>query len=87
MEIYIDDILMKNTKATLHISDLTEAFDALRKHRMKLNPTKCIFGVISKKFLNFIVTKRGIEANPEKIKMVLDIQPPNSRTNIQRLAG
>ena len=78
MEIYIDDMLIKSTKAILHISDLIEAFDALRKHQIKLNLTKYTFGITSKRFLNFMVTKRGIEVNSKKIKTVLDMQPPNS---------
>ena len=57
MEVYIDDMLVKSKEATLYIDDLTEAFDILRRHRMKLNSTKCAFNVTSEKFLNFIVTK------------------------------
>ena len=51
MKVYIDDMLVKSTEATLHINDLTKAFDILRKYRMKLNPTKCAFGIILGKFL------------------------------------
>ena len=45
---------------------------------MKLNPTKCAFGVSAEKFLGFIVNNRGIEANPDKIKVVLDNPPPSN---------
>ena len=72
-------MLVKSKEATLHIDDLTEAFDALRRHRMKLNSIRCAFDVTSKKIFDFIVTKRGIEANPEKIKAVLDMKPLTSR--------
>ena len=54
---------------------------------MKLNPTKCAFGVSTGKFLGFIINSRGIEANPKKIRVVLDMQPPSSTKEIQRLTG
>ena len=54
---------------------------------MKLNPTKCAFGVSAGKFLGFIVNNRGIEANPDKIKAVLDMPPPLSIKEVQRLIG
>ena len=54
---------------------------------MKLNPTKCAFGVLARKFLGFIVNSRGIEANPDKIKVVLDMQPPSNTKEIQHLTG
>ena len=67
MEVYIDDMLIKSLKDADHIAHLKEAFGILRKHRIMLNPSKCIFGVSSGKFLGFLVTKQGIEANPDKI--------------------
>ena len=56
MEVYIDDILVKNVKDSDHIKDLTEAFEALRRHNMKLNLAKCAFIVFSRKFLSFIIS-------------------------------
>ena len=73
MEVYIDDMLVKSVKAELHIYHLAESFQVLKDYKMKLNPTKCAFGVSAGKFLGFIVNNRGIEANPEKIKVVLDM--------------
>ena len=63
MEVYIDDMLVKSLEAEDHLSHLQQAFSALRKYNMKLNPAKCSFGVSSDKFLGYIVTHRGIEAN------------------------
>lgn len=63
--VYIDDMVVKIRKATNHCADLKETFDVLRKYNMKLNASKCAFGVDSRKFLGFLVTHRGIEANPE----------------------
>ena len=54
---------------------------------MKLNPAKCAFGVSAGKFLGFIVNSRGIEANPDKIKVMLDMLPPSNIKDIQRLIG
>ena len=87
MEVYIDDMLVKSIKAKLHITHLAEAFQVLRSYNMKLNPAKCAFGVSSGKFLGFIVNNRGIEANLDKIKAVLDMLPPSNIKDIQRLTG
>ena len=85
MEVYIDDMLVKSTTTELHIAHLSEAFQILREYNMKLNPAKCAFGVSTGKFLGFIVNNRGIEANPDKIKAVLDMPPPLSIKEVQRL--
>ena len=87
MEVYIDDMLVKSTTAELHIAHLSEAFQIMRKYNMKLNPAKCAFGVSAEKFLGFIVNHRGIEANPDKIRAVLDMQPPSGIKEVQRLTG
>ena len=73
MEVYIDDMLVKSIKAELHVDHLAESFQVLKDYRMKLNPTKCAFRVSTGKFLGFIVNSCGIEANPDKIKVVLDM--------------
>ena len=87
MEIYIDDMLVKSTTADLHIAHLSEAFQILRKYNMKLNPAKCAFGVSAGKFMGFIVNHRGIEANLDKIKAVLDMPSPSGIKEDQRLTG
>ena len=71
MEVYIDDMLVKSLKAVDHVSHLKQAFDLLRGYNMKLNPEKCSFGVKSGKFLEYLVSKRGIEANPAQIKAII----------------
>jgi hypothetical protein len=76
MEIYVDDMLVKSVQVANHITDLLDAFDMLRCHGMKLNPSKCAFHVLSGKLLGFIISRRGIEANPEKIRAVLEMQAP-----------
>ena len=85
MEVYIDDMRVKSIKSELHRTHLVEAFQVLKSYNMKLNPAKCAFRVSVGKFLGFIVNNRGIEANLNKIKAVLDILPPSNIKDIQRL--
>ncbi|GKV12323.1 hypothetical protein SLEP1_g23482 [Rubroshorea leprosula] len=87
LEVYVDDIVVKSLKAEDHLTDLAETFNNLRTHRMRLNPAKCVFGVESGKFLGFMVSRRGIEVNPEKIKAIEEMKPPKSIKDVQRLAG
>uniref|UniRef100_A0A1S4AII4 Reverse transcriptase domain-containing protein n=1 Tax=Nicotiana tabacum TaxID=4097 RepID=A0A1S4AII4_TOBAC len=70
MEVYIDDMLVKSTKKEDHIGHLKEAFEILKQYGMKLNPEKCTFGVTSRKFLDFLMSKRGIKVNPDQIKAI-----------------
>ena len=58
-----------------HLDDLQETFDTLRSYNMKLNPSKCVFGVTAEKFLGFMVSQRGIEVNPEKVLAILKLEP------------
>ena len=67
VEVYIDDMLVKSLNKEKHRDDLQETFDMLRRYNMKLNSSKCNFGVLSGKFLGFMVSHRGIEVNPDKI--------------------
>ena len=87
MEVYIDNMLVKSTTVELYIDHLAEAFQILKKYNMKLNPAKCVFGVLARKFLGFIVNNRGIKANPNKIKAVLNMSPPSNIKEVQRLTG
>ena len=83
MEVYINDMLVKSITAELHIAHMSEVFQILRTYNMKLNPAKCAFGVSVGKFLD----DRGIEANPDKIKAMLDMPPPSNIKKVQRLTG
>ena len=78
IEVYVDDMLVKSLDEGKHLDDLQETFNTLRQYNMKLNPSKCAFGVASGKFLGFMVSHRGIEANSEKIKAILDMKPPQN---------
>ncbi|KAM2526430.1 hypothetical protein TB1_023823 [Malus domestica] len=70
MEVYVDDMLVKSKHADQHITNLFETFTILKRYRMRLNLNKCAFGVGSSKFLGFMISQRGIEANPKKIKAI-----------------
>ena len=85
MEVYIDDMLVKSSKANDHVLQLQECFNILNKFGMKLNPTKCTFRVASGEFLGYLVTGRGIEANPKLITALIDTLPPRSIREVQRL--
>jgi hypothetical protein len=68
------------------IGDLWETFDNLDRYKLKLNPTKCFFGVLAGQLLGFLVSAWGIEANPEKIKAILTMKKPMKPHKIQQLA-
>ena len=73
VEVYIDDMLIKTKEKDGHVGDLDEAFRVLRHHQVRLNPEKCVFDVTSGKFISFMLTKQGIEANPEKVEAVMSL--------------
>ena len=64
IEVYIDDMVIKSKEACQYLRDIDECFQVIRYYKMRLNPTKCAFGVSSGQFLGHIFIKRGIEANP-----------------------
>ena len=85
MEVYIDDMLVKSKQRPDHAAHLQQTFDLLREYDMKSNPLKCAFGVSAGRFLGFMVTQRGIEANPAHLKAILQSPTPSSKRGIQQL--
>jgi hypothetical protein len=81
VEAYVDDIVVKSKHTNQLVADLRLAFEKLRENNIKLNPEKCVFGVPRGMLLGFIISKRGIEANPEKIAAITKMVP------IQNLMG
>ena len=69
------------------MEDLRETFDTLRSYNIKLNPGKCAFGVTAEKFLGFMVSQRGIEANSDKIRAIIEMAPPKNVKEVQSLNG
>ena len=76
IEIYADDMVVKSKVVSEHLGDLGSTFNVLRKHKLRLNASKCYFGVGSGKFLGYMVTYRGIEVNPDQIRVINDLKPP-----------
>ena len=87
MEVYVDDMLVKSKEELTHLDDLRETFATLKQYQMKLNPSKCVFGVASGKFLGFMMSQRGIEANPEKVQDIIDMASPRIVKEVQKLTG
>ena len=74
VEVYVDDMLVKSNEESAHLDNFQETFTILKQYQMKLNPSKCAFGVVPGKFLEFMVSQRGIEANPENVRAILDMK-------------
>jgi hypothetical protein len=87
IQVYIDDVVITIRKEESLISDLAVTFDNLNRYKLKLNPTKCSFGVSAGQLLGFLVLARGIEANLEKIQAILTMGKPTKLHDIQKLAG
>ncbi|PKA53699.1 putative mitochondrial protein [Apostasia shenzhenica] len=87
LEAYVDDVLVKSRSLSEHLGDLQETLDTLRRYNLKLNPAKCTFGAASGKFLGYLVSVRGIEANPDKISAIQNMPSPKTAKEIQKLAG
>jgi len=84
MEVYIDDMLVKSMEEEEHIAHLRECFQQLNLYNVKFNPTKCRFGV---RFLGYLVTHCGIEANPKQIEALLGMASPQNKREVQHLTG
>ena len=80
-------MLVKSKEEEDHLDDLRETFNTFRQYNMKLNPSKYAFGVSSGKFLGFMVSQRGIEANPEKVRAILEMSSPKTVKEVQSLTG
>ena len=83
----MDNMLVKSKEEFAHLDDLKETFITLNQYQMKLNPSKCAFGVAPGKFLGFMVSQKGIEANPEKVRAILDMMSPKTIKEVQKLIG
>ena len=87
VQVYVDDMLVKSQREEDHLEDLRETFDTLCSYNMKLNPGKCAFRVTAGKFLGFMVSQRGIKANPDKIQAIMEMAPPRNVKEMQSLNG
>ena len=80
-------MVVKSKLMSEHLVDLLNIFEILRRHRLRLNASKCSFGVGSGKFLGYMVTHRGIEVNPDQIRAINNLQPPRNPKKVQKLTG
>jgi hypothetical protein len=87
IQVYIDDVVIITRKEESLISDLAETFNNLNRYKLKLNPTKCSFGISAGQLLGFLVSAREIEANPEKIQAILIMGKPTKLYDVPKLAG
>ncbi|XP_070004944.1 uncharacterized protein [Nicotiana sylvestris] len=87
IEVYVDDVIIKSKTQADHVCDLKKFFKRFRRYDLKLNPAKCAFGVPSRKLLGFIVSRRGIELDPSKIKSIRDLPPPKNKKEVMSLLG
>jgi ribonuclease HI len=84
---YVDDIVVTSKSKEDHLADLTETVANMRDARLRLNPKRCVFSVRQGKILGYLVLHRGIEANPTKIQAIINMTPPQSARDVQRLTG
>ena len=87
IEIYIDDMVVKSKVVSKHMGNLGNIFEILRRHKLRLNASKCSFGMGLGKFLGYMVTHCGIEVNPDQIKAINSLQPPRNPKEVQKLTG
>nr|ABF96791.1 retrotransposon protein, putative, unclassified, expressed [Oryza sativa Japonica Group] len=87
VEVYIGDVVVKSKEIEDHIADLRKIFERTRKYGLKMNPTKCAFGVSAGQFLGFLVHERGIEVTQRSVNAIKKIQPPESKTELQEIIG
>ena len=87
IEVYEDDMIVKLKDRPGHILALETFFTRIRQFRMRLNPKKCTFGVTAGKLLGFMITQRGIEVDPTKIKAILEMQPPKLEKEVRSFLG
>ena len=87
IEVYIDDMVVKSKLVSEHLRDLGDIFEVLRKYKLRLNASKCSFGMGSGKFLSYMVTHRGIEVSPDQIRVIHSMQPPWNPKEVQKLTG
>jgi hypothetical protein len=84
IEVYVDDIVVKIKSHASLLDNLVQVFDRLRTTRTKLNPNKCVFRVTAGNLLGFLVSYRGIEANPEKIRTIEVMRPHAHIKDVQK---
>ena len=87
VEVYVDDMIVKSKDREGHIPALRKFFERIWFYKLRLNPKKCTFEVTSGKLLGFMVSQRGIEVDPEKVKAIVEMKPPRIKKEIRGFLG
>ncbi|PKI42997.1 hypothetical protein CRG98_036611 [Punica granatum] len=87
VEVYVDDMIAKSKEGEDHLVNLKRLFDRLMEYKLRLNPAKCTFGARSGKLLGFLVSERGIEVDPDKVKAIKELPPPSSAREVRDFLG
>ncbi|PKI74538.1 hypothetical protein CRG98_005080 [Punica granatum] len=87
IEVYVDDMIAKSKEGEDHLINLKQLFNRLKKYKLRLNPAKCTFCVKSGKLLGLIVSKKGIEVNPDKVKAIMELPPPSTVCEVRSFLG
>lgn len=87
IEVYVDDTIVKAETNEAHLDNLSKVFQLLKEHNLRLNPDKCSFGVQAGEFLGYVLTHRGIEANPVKCRAIIDMKSPKDAKEVHILTG
>jgi RNase adaptor protein for sRNA GlmZ degradation len=87
IEVYVDDMIAKSRDGENHVQILKKLFERLRKYRLRLNPAKCSFGVKSRKLLGFMVSDKGIEMDPDKVRAIRSMPAPKTEKDVRGFLG
>jgi hypothetical protein len=87
LEVYIDDLVIKSGGFEEHLAGLRLALERMKRYHLKMNPLKCVFGVLDGRFLGFIVHEKGIELDPKKVESIGRVQEPACKRGVQKLLG
>lgn len=87
IKVYVDNVVIKSKRSSDHLDALQKFFERLQKYNLKLNLAKCAFGVPTGKLLGFIVSRKGIEFDPSKIKTIHELPPPKDQEGRDEILG
>ena len=87
IEVYVDDMIARSHTEEEHLDDLHKLFERLKEYKLRLNPSKCTFGVRSGKLLGFVVSGKGIEVDPAKVKSIQEIPAPRIEKEVRGFLG
>jgi hypothetical protein len=87
IQAYVDDLIVKSGDRASHVSDLAETFANMRRAGLKLNLEKCVFGITKGKILGCLISAKRIEANPDKIRVIREMEEPKTKKDTKKLNG